>query len=135
MLIHCQVAPSLAVRPSTKSPSLSPGSQDSDSSPSVKSVSTNATFSPEEEKLYYTHYEEGYDLPDAQYAEWVAVNHPKDAKSCCSMVTHVSDSSSASVLSEVLKLPQPTAPKRKRKPGFNTGKSVHITNYSFFWRT
>ena len=62
--------------------------------------------------------------PDAKL---VAVNQPKDAKSCCSMVTHVSDRSSASVLSEVLKLPQPTAPKRKRKPGFNTGKSVSIT--------
>jgi hypothetical protein len=34
-------------------------------------------------------------------------------------------------LSEVLKLPEPNAPKRKQKPGFNTGKSVSITNDSF----
>ena len=37
------------------------------------------SLTPAEEKLYRTHYEEGY-LPDARYAEWVAVNHPKDAK-------------------------------------------------------
>ena len=46
-----QVAPSLAVRPSTKSPSLSSCSHHSGSSlSSSKSVSSTAPFSPEEEK-------------------------------------------------------------------------------------
>ena len=126
-----QVAPSFAVRSSAKSPSLSSGSQYSDSSPSLKSVSTSAPFSPEEDQMYRTRYEEGYDLHDSRYAEWLAINHPVDAKSCTSMVTHVSDNSSTNALSEVLKLPQPTSPKRKRKPGFNTGKSVSITDDSF----
>ena len=124
-----QVAPSLAVNPS-KSPS-SQGSQDSASTASDKSPSTISVFSPEEETLFRTRYEEGYDLPDPRFQEWIAINHPKDSKSCSSMVTHVSDSSS-SVLAEVLKLPQPTAPKKKQtKKGFNTGKSVPITNDSF----
>lgn len=120
----CLVAPFNGVRPSTKSPSLSSGSPYSGSSPRLNS----APFSPEEEKLYCTWYKEGYNLYDSQYAEWLAINRPVDAKSCCSMVTHVSDNSS---INEVLKLPQATSPKRKRKPGFNTGKSVPITKDSF----
>ena len=111
-----QVAPSLVVNPS-KSPS-SQGSQDSASTASDKSPSTISVFSPEEETLFRTRYEEGYDLPDPRFQEWIVINHPKDSKSCSSMVTHVSDSSS-SVLAEVLKLPQPTAPKKKQtKKGF-----------------
>jgi hypothetical protein len=56
------VAPSLAVKPSTKSPSLSPGPNDSNSSPSSsKSVSSNAPFSPEEEKMNQKRYEESFD--------------------------------------------------------------------------
>ena len=131
-----QVAPSFGVRPLSKSPaSLSSGSRKSSppSHDSSKSAVSSATsFTPVEEKLYQRRYEEGYDLPDSQYAKWLAINHPQEGKSCCSLVTHVSENSSASqALSEVLKLPEPTAPKRKRKPGFNTGKSVLITNDSF----
>ena len=47
-----QLAPSLAVRPSTKIPSLSPGSQDSGNSPSL--IKSDAPFTPEEEKMYHT---------------------------------------------------------------------------------
>ena len=54
------------------------------------------------------------------------------------MTTHISDSravhssdTASDVLSEVLKLPEPAPPKRKRKPGFNTGKAVTITDTSF----
>ena len=135
-----QIAPSLGVTPFNKSPSLSSDSYDSPPSSSSSSntahvVSSTEPFSLEEEKLYQARYEECYDLRDPRYAEWLAINHPikaKEAKSCCSLVTHVSDNSSTSTLSEVLKLPEPTAaPKRRRKPGFNTGKSVPITNDSF----
>ena len=129
-----QTAPSLAARPSTKgkSPPLSTGSLDSGSSSSSKPVSSIASFTPEEDQLYRTRYEEGYDLPDSRYAEWLTINHLKEARSSCSLVTHLSnDSSTTSALSEVLVLPKPISPKRKRKPGFNTGKSVPIMNDSF----
>ena len=54
------------------------------------------------------------------------------------MTTHISDSqavhssdTASDVLSEVLKLPEPAPPKRKRKPGFNTEKAVTISDTSF----
>lgn len=129
-----QMAPCLAVRQATKGKSspLSTGSLDSGSS-SLKSVSSIASFTPEDQ-LYQTRYEEGYDLPDSGYAEWLTINHPKEARSSCSLVTHVSNNSSTkSALSKVLVLPKPISPNRKRKQGFNTGNpwlSPTIT----FWR-
>ena len=68
ILTDCQIAPSLAVRPSTKgkSPPLSTGSLDPGSSSSLKLVSSIASSTPEEDQLYRTHYEEGYDLPDSR---------------------------------------------------------------------
>lgn len=35
------------------------------------------------------------------------------------------------LLSDILKLPEPQLPKRKRRSGFNTGKAVAITDTSF----
>ena len=46
-----------------------------------------------------------------------------------SRTVHSSDTAS-DVPSQVLKLPEPAPPKRKRKPGFNTGKAVTITDTS-----
>ena len=97
-----------------------------------------SSFSPEQEALFRRRYEEKFDLPDPEYQKWLAINHPEDVKLSGSMVTHISGSrsvqssgTSSDVLSEVLKLPEPQPPKRKRKAGFNTGKAVSITNDSF----
>jgi len=97
-----------------------------------------SSFSPEQEALFRRRYEEKFDLPDPEYQKWLAINQPEDVKSSGSMVTHISGSrsvqssgTSSDVLSEVLKLPEPQPPKRKRKAGFNTGKAVSITNDSF----
>ena len=132
-----QVAPSLAVNPSCKKKSVS----DEKGSESTETCSTGSgvsSFSPEQEALFRRRYEEKFDLPDPEYQKWLAINQPEDVKSSGSMVTHISGSrsvqssgTSSDVLSEVLKLPEPQPPKRKRKAGFNTGKAVSITNDSF----
>lgn len=44
------------------------------------SVSTGSEiiFTEEEEKLYQTRYEEGYNLFDEKYVKWLYQNHPSD---------------------------------------------------------
>lgn len=67
------------------------------------------------------------------------MKHPEAARSSGSMETRVSDittptissETASDVLSEVLKLPEPKNPRRRRKVGFNTGKAVTISNDSF----
>ena len=131
-----QVAPSLAVNPCNRVSVT--GVKNCPSSESSASDSLVSNFSADQEALFRRRYEEGYDLPDPVYRQWLSVNHPEDTKSSGSMVTHVSDSqmvhsssTASDVVSEVLKLPEPQLPKRKRKPGFNTGKAVTITDTSF----
>ena len=107
-----QVAPSLAVNPSCSRESVTdvksfPGSENTYSPSSEVS-----DFSSSQEALFRKKYEEGYDVPDPAYRQWLAINHPEDTKSSGSMITHVSDSqtvhSSSStpsdVLSDILKL-------------------------------
>ena len=126
----------LCSRESVTDVKSSPGSENSASYSPDSEVSN---FSSSQEALFRKRYEEGYDLPDPVYRQWLAINHPEGSKSSGSMITHVSDSqtvhSSSStpsdVLSDILKLPEPQLPKRKRKPGFNTGKAVAITDNSF----
>ena len=73
-------------------------------------------FSSSQETLFCKRYEEGYDLPDPVYRQWLAINHPEDNKPSDSMITHVSDSqtvhsstgSSTPTLSVVLKLTEPS---------------------------
>jgi len=45
---------------------------------SVHNESTAEPFSPEEEALFATRYEEGYNLYDARYASWIQATHPND---------------------------------------------------------
>ena len=40
----------------------------------------NVNFSAEEEKKFRTRYENGYDLPDERYSQWLQKHHPSSAK-------------------------------------------------------
>lgn len=46
---------------------------------SKKKTSEVVNFSVEEERLYSRRYENGYDLHDERYLEWLDLNHPKEA--------------------------------------------------------
>ena len=82
-------------------------------------------FSPEKITLYEKRYEEGYDVPDAEYETWLKLAH-LDLKSSGgassvdtdSVKTHLSSQPSQhnSSLSNILKLPEPKAKSSKRKP-------------------
>jgi hypothetical protein len=40
----------------------------------------NFHFSAEEEKKFQTRYENGYDLPDERYLQWLKKRHPSSAQ-------------------------------------------------------
>ena len=42
-------------------------------------VGGEPSFTPEEEKLYETRYEEGYNIFDAKYIKWLELNHPSES--------------------------------------------------------
>ena len=77
-----QLAPSKAVR--LKNPSLSHSSSDftlsssADSQPEEKLLPS--IFTKEQEALYQTRYEEGYDVYDCSYVTWLQLNHPEAAR-------------------------------------------------------
>ena len=136
-----QVAPSLAVNPSCKATSdTSLNSSDPPISPCVsEKSSSNTQFSLEKEQLYQKRYEEGYDLPDPEYQQWLKLCHPVDDDSTSSEITHASggrravstcSESGSDVLSEVLKLPEPKPSSRRRRKGINS-TAVHITDSGF----
>ena len=90
-------------------------------------------FTSEQETLYARRFEEEYDLKDPAYVAWLKINHPdvpvsitgSDDKS----TSHSSSPTACSsdVLSEVLSLPRPKSPKRKRRAAVNS-KAVCITD-------
>ena len=94
-------------------------------------------FTSDQHQLFQTRYAEGFDLPDPDYSAWLAIYHPEKLSSSAadSLVTHVSGcsleqkkvDSNSDALSEVLSLPQPTATRRKRRPGLNS-KSITLTD-------
>lgn len=121
----------------------------SESNPVDKSPTSE--FTPQQEALYRTRFEEGYDLDDPEYSRWLRKKHPEvsdnltcsvstpesasgsttisqSVASVSSVASHAPGSvSSSDVLSEVLLLPQPKPSKKKRKPGVNT-KAVCLTD-------
>ena len=133
-----QLKPSHAFRPATDS----------------KSVSKADKFTPEQEKLYQKRYEEGYDLDDPKFAQWLKVKNlkapddhsdkisisesekrsstPSVISTCAPDSDHASLITSRSVstsdaLSDILRIPQPKTTKKKRKPGSNS-RAVCITD-------
>ena len=133
-----QLKPSHAFRPATDS----------------KSVSKTDEFTPEQEKLYQKRYEEGYDLDDPKFAQWLRVKNlkapddhsdkisisesekksstPSVVSTCApdsdrASLTTSSSVSTSDVLSDILRIPQPKTTKKKRKPGFNS-RAVCITD-------
>ncbi len=107
-------------------------------------------FTEEQECLYSKRYEEGFDLDDPGYVAWLKINHPDKCVSvrAPSFSTSTSDSDkappssgtppsitssgascSSNVLSEVLVLPHPQAPKKKKKRAINS-RAVCITDSS-----
>ena len=92
------LAPSKGVRPSTQS-------------------SSTESFTPEQQVLYQKRYEEGYDIADPGYTEWLKIHHPSGSQSTtsttgsivlsespksseCSIVTHATKSISSSLPEE-----------------------------------
>ena len=115
-----------------------------------KPVSILDEITPEQEKLYQKRYEEGFDLDDPKYSQWLKAKglHASDEKmssesvkgsptasvvSTCApdsdhaSLTVSSSVSTSDVLGDLLTLPQPKITKKKRKPGFNQ-KAVCITD-------
>ena len=109
---------------------------------------------PEQEKLYQKRYEEGFDLDDPKYSQWLkakglhasakhnekTLSESTQGSSTASVVSTCapdsyrasltvssSVSTTSDVLDDVLTLPQPKTTKKKRKPGFNQ-KAVCITD-------
>ena len=83
-------------------------------------------FSEKQVALYQTRYEEGYNIDDPEYVEWLKQTHPEAATKSDgdSLKTHVSSSDDCSAvrssLSDILILPEPQTTHRKRKPGINS---------------
>ena len=73
-----------------------------------ESESPNSKFSQEQIDLFEKRYEEGYNIFDTDYNEWLQLTHPDSVSPTCksdtdSLKTQVSTSSS---LSDVLVLPE-----------------------------
>jgi hypothetical protein len=95
-------------------------------------ASSSPIFSVEQEELFSKRFKEGYDIANPDYVAWLRINHPEIALSIGSISTTTCDSSQppisnqiksnsvSDVLSEVLVLPAPREPKRKRKAGLTT---------------
>ena len=119
-------------------------------------VSTQQQSNDEKESLYRKRYDEGYDVLDDEYVEWLRHNHPESVPTSlvtgsttvsslssdnqspeCSasntsiVSTHCGSSSSSTTisttLSDILSLPRPKTPRTKRKKGLNT-KALCITD-------
>ena len=130
-----QLAPSHAFRPPIDSKSVSKEDE-------------------EQEKLYQKRYEEGYDLDDPKYTQWLKTRKllafgdhsdkvsvtestkesstPSIVSTCAPDSDHASLTTSSSMsasdaLGDILKLPQPKVTKKKRKAGLNS-KAVCITD-------
>ena len=111
----------------------------------VGETPSSPLFTEEQESLYSRQYEEGYDLDDSGFVAWLKINHPDKCISISSVPSvstgtpnsnmmcptdtppAILPSSGASdVLSEVLVLPHPESPKRKKKTAINN-RAVCIT--------
>jgi len=106
-------------------------------------INSEPLFTKEQESLYSKRYQEGYDLDDPSFVAWLKINHPDKCVSVSSASTlstgtppsdkitpcneTLPSSCSSDILSEVLVLPNPQAPKRKRKTAVNC-KAVCITD-------
>lgn len=66
--------------------------------PDRSNVSTESkiAFTEEEEKLYQTRYEEGYNLFDENYVKWLEQNHPSDIPADLQPLTQTMSSTSGS---------------------------------------
>ena len=109
-------------------------------------------ITPEQEKLYQKRYEEGFDLDDPKYSQWLkakglrASDNYNEKTSTDSVIGSsttsvvstcapdsdrasltVSSVSTSDVLSDLLAFPKPKVTKKKRKPGF-IQKAVRITD-------
>ena len=81
----------------------------------------NGTFSIEEELLYATRYEEGYDIPDPKYEAWRRLNHPVVVSSNPTVSTLQTTPSSSSASSSSPSSSQqhnlmPSTPQASTKP-------------------
>ena len=45
--------------------------------PIKRAILNLPVFSAEQELLFQTRYEEGYDLPDLDYHQWLTIHHPE----------------------------------------------------------
>ena len=126
-----QSAPSKAFQAASNPESV--GEADPEPVGETISEPSNPLFTEEQESLYSRRYEEGYDLDDPGFVAWLKINHPDQCVSVrsapsFSTSTPNSDmvcptgtppaSGASDVLSEVLVLPHPESPKRKKKDSY-----------------
>lgn len=131
-----QSAPSKAFQAKPISPSPEPMNKTTVDEPG------SPLFTKEQESLYLKRYEEGYDLDDPGFVAWLKIDHPNKSVSVVSTSSvstgiSLSDKGSPSsntvapsngtVLDEVLALPHPEAPKKRKKNAINC-KAVCITD-------
>ena len=48
-----------------------------DKDPNLVSGGEMQLFSAEQQQCFQTRYEEGYDIPDPEYLQWLAIHHPE----------------------------------------------------------
>lgn len=126
-----QMAPSKALKSANQSPS------------ECAADPSSPLFTAEQETLYKTRLEEGYDLEDPSFVAWLKINHPGvpvsvHGSDTASESTYISPMSgplsvssthtcSSDILSEVLALPKPKTPTKKRKGALNS-RAVCLTD-------
>ena len=72
--------------------------------------SSDVSFTPEQIALFQTRYEEGYDLEDPTYSQWLKLNHPvAGATDTVSQVSSASKSSPSSVTTSKVSVASSTA--------------------------
>ena len=92
---------------------------------SAVSTESEIAFSEEEEKLYQTRYEEGYNLFDEKYVKWLEQNHLSDIPDDLQPLTHNMPSTSAS--EDLVPGAEPSVNSLSSKASSETHKTAVVT--------
>ena len=92
---------------------------------SAVSTESEIVFSEEEEKLYQTRYEEGYNLFDEKYVKWLEQNHLSDIPDDLQPLTHNMPSTSAS--EDLVPGAEPSVNSLSSKASSETHKTAVVT--------
>lgn len=119
---------------------------------STKNEQTSDQKHEDQVSLFRTRYEEGYDIFDSEYVEWLQLIHPESipkslatqsasisspnsekvshecsGSSVSVNSTHCESSTTTTTLSDIRSLPKPTSPRNKRRKGNFNAKAQCLT--------